>query len=140
MGHHINHSTSFIFKIQVMLMLLATSAGSYPLFFYKNPGKAIHNSNIFPSCPNKPRLSSTMKPQHICGESSLREESKRGFRERLGQAYQATVLVMARHGAQNGVAVGRGLLISKAIERRTWSSSAEDPIRTLMFLGSWNHT
>ncbi|CAB4281541.1 unnamed protein product [Prunus armeniaca] len=98
----------------------------------------MNNSNILPSWPYKRSLSPTMKPQHICGESSLCEESKIGVRERLGQAYKAAMLVMARHGAQNGF--GRGLLISKAIERRRWSSSAEDPIKTLMFLGSWNHT
>lgn len=78
----------------------------------------------------------TMKPQNICGESSLCEESKRGFRQKLGQAYEAALLVMARNGAQKG----RGLLISKSIERRRWNYSAEDPIRTLMFLGSWSHT
>ncbi|TQD76427.1 hypothetical protein C1H46_038055 [Malus baccata] len=79
-----------------------------------------------------------MKPQNICGESSLYDESTRGFRETLCQAYQAAMVVMARHGRQND---GRGLLVSKPIGRRIrWNNYADDPIRTLIFLGSWSHT
>ncbi|KAB2605171.1 hypothetical protein D8674_004888 [Pyrus ussuriensis x Pyrus communis] len=79
-----------------------------------------------------------MKPQNICGESSLCDESTRGFRETLRQAYQAAMVVMAGHGGHNN---GRGLLVSKPIGgRRRWNNYAEDPIRTLIFLGSWSHT
>ncbi|TQD71691.1 hypothetical protein C1H46_042773 [Malus baccata] len=78
-----------------------------------------------------------MKPQNTCGESSLCEEPTRGFREMFQQAYQAAAVFMANQGDQRN---RRVLLVSKPVERRRWSCSAEDPIRTLIFLGSWSHT
>ena len=77
-----------------------------------------------------------MKPQQFSGEGSLGAESKRTFREKLRQACEAALGSKA-HNNQND------LLISKEIERRRWVKNnyrAEDPIRTMMFLGSWSHT
>ncbi|KAK9282122.1 hypothetical protein L1049_005034 [Liquidambar formosana] len=74
-----------------------------------------------------------MKSEHFSGGSPLIHESKRTVGEMLKQAYETA---MAWNGAPNG----RGLPISKEIERRKRSFGAEDPIRTIIFLGSWSHT
>ncbi|XVF80526.1 hypothetical protein PTKIN_Ptkin15bG0080500 [Pterospermum kingtungense] len=65
------------------------------------------------------------------------ELSERTMRERFKQVCQAAMDVMVKNGVQRG---HRTSLISKEIERRNGSYSTEDPIRTMMFLGSWSHT
>ncbi|KAB1202939.1 hypothetical protein CJ030_MR8G002066 [Morella rubra] len=77
-----------------------------------------------------------MKPEQLSGDGSMTQESKRTHGEKLVQAYEAATTAMNKYGAWEGC----GLPISREIERRKWSSRAEDPIRTLMFLGCWNHT
>ncbi|EXB40837.1 hypothetical protein L484_009082 [Morus notabilis] len=79
-----------------------------------------------------------MKPQQFSGEGSLGKEPKRTFRERLRQACEAAFVSKSGYEVdQNG---RRSLSIPKEIERRRCSYRAEDPIRTMMFLGSWSHT
>ncbi|KDP28128.1 hypothetical protein JCGZ_13899 [Jatropha curcas] len=63
-------------------------------------------------------------------------QSKRTFGQKVKQAYDA---------ARNSVVKGNNttttsLRLPKENERRNWSYCAEDPIRTMMFLGSWGHT
>jgi hypothetical protein len=77
-----------------------------------------------------------MKPQHVSGDGSLTQDSKRTVGEKLRQAYEVARIAVA----ENRVWEGCSLPISKEIERRRWSYHAEDPIRTMMFLGSWSHT
>lgn len=79
-----------------------------------------------------------MKPSvQLSGDGSLAEESKRTVGEKLRQACEVAVTAIAKSRANWE---GYSLPISKEIERRKWSYRAEDPIRTLMFLGSWSHT
>lgn len=77
-----------------------------------------------------------MKPQHISGDGSLNQDSKRTVGEKLRQAYEVARIAVA----ETRVWEGCSLPISKEIERRRRSYHAEDPIRTMMFLGSWSHT
>lgn len=80
-----------------------------------------------------------MKPQHLSGDGSLAQESKRTVGEKFRQVYEVAIIAMAKNGAwEYGGCTS--LPISKEIERRKWSYHAEDPIKTLMFLGSWSHT
>lgn len=75
--------------------------------------------------------SETMKPQHPSGDSSLGHESKRAtIGERLRRAYEAAV-----EAPQRGQ-----FMTPRDVERRKAGHCVEDPIRTMMFLGSWNHT
>ncbi|KAJ4727646.1 Histidine--tRNA ligase [Melia azedarach] len=79
-----------------------------------------------------------MKHQHISGESSLGHDSKRTIGEKIRQAYEAAMVAV---GGDHGVQRGRsGRSINRGTERRKSSYRAEDPIRTMMFLGSWSHT
>ncbi|KAJ1402341.1 hypothetical protein SESBI_28033 [Sesbania bispinosa] len=65
-----------------------------------------------------------MKP-HISGESSLANE----FRKSVGE--KKLHQVDESSGKQGRL---------HQTERRRRTHRSEDPIRTLMFLGSWNHT
>ncbi|EEF30509.1 conserved hypothetical protein [Ricinus communis] len=88
-----------------------------------------------------------MKPHsHGClstDGSLTHHESKRTFGEKLKQAYES-----ARNGVGKGntttastASTANSLWFSKENERRNWTTyCAEDPIRTMMFLGSWGHT
>lgn len=77
-----------------------------------------------------------MKPQHFSGDSSLIRESKMTIGEKLRRAYATTMTVMVGDKTPSE----RGIKISKEIERRNGRSGIEDPLRTMMFLGSWSHT
>ncbi|XVF21940.1 hypothetical protein REPUB_Repub12eG0132300 [Reevesia pubescens] len=79
-----------------------------------------------------------MKPhQSLSGDNnSLIGESEGTIRERLKQVYQAAMDAMVKNGVQRG----HRILIPKEMERRNGNYYAEDPIRTMMFLGSWSHT
>lgn len=92
----------------------------------------MHSFNIL--AQQKPNKYSfvEMKPQHLSGDSS----SKRTMGEKLRQAWAAAMVAMAGSGTMKG----GGISISKAIERRNRRSGVEDPLRTMMFLGSWSHT
>ncbi|KAK8614564.1 hypothetical protein V6N13_068364 [Hibiscus sabdariffa] len=80
-----------------------------------------------------------MKPQSLSGDhnNSLMAESKGTIREKLKQVCEAAMDVMAKNGVQRG---HNRVPISKEIERRSSNHHAEEPIRTMMFLGSWSHT
>lgn len=68
-----------------------------------------------------------MKPHvHVSGESSPAKEFRKPVGEKLRRIDEAS-----KEG---------GVQMYHEIERRRWSHRAEDPIRTLMFLSSWNHT
>lgn len=77
-----------------------------------------------------------MKHHQVAGESSLTHDSKRTIGEKFRQAYEAAMVAAAGDGVQRGCNV----FINRGIERRKPSYRAEDPIRTIMFLGSWSHT
>ncbi|KAJ9696464.1 hypothetical protein PVL29_008609 [Vitis rotundifolia] len=72
-----------------------------------------------------------MKPPQLPGDGPQTTVG-----ERLRLAYEAAVMAVARNWAVKG----GGVPIPKEIERRKHCSAADDPIRTMMFLGSWNHT
>ncbi|OWM63514.1 hypothetical protein CDL15_Pgr019463 [Punica granatum] len=76
-----------------------------------------------------------MKSPYPSGDSSLTHETKRTIRERLKQAYEAAVISVATPDHQT-----TRIPISKEIERRKTGHRVEEPIRTIMFLGSWSHT
>ncbi|CAJ1969077.1 unnamed protein product [Sphenostylis stenocarpa] len=75
-----------------------------------------------------------MKP-HISGESSLANEFRRSVGEKLHQVDEAAAATVAI--AADAAKQGRFL---EAERRRRRNHRVEDPIRTLMFLGSMNHT
>ena len=79
-----------------------------------------------------------MKPQQFTGDGSVGKESKTTLGEKLRQACEAALVSMAGFGSNQNRR--RSLLIPKDIERRRGTHHAEDPIRTMMFLGSWSHT
>ncbi|KAI3425508.1 Methenyltetrahydrofolate cyclohydrolase [Psidium guajava] len=80
-----------------------------------------------------------MKPQHPSGDGSPGHESKRPpIRERLRRAYEAAV-VAAEPSRAEASKRGRST-IPRDVERRKSGYHVEDPIRTMMFLGPWNHT
>ncbi|PON96588.1 hypothetical protein TorRG33x02_075690 [Trema orientale] len=81
-----------------------------------------------------------MKPQQYPGEGSPGQDSKITFGEKLRQACEAALVSMAGPGSGSNQNRRRGLLIPKDIERRKGTHQVEDPIRTMMFLGSWSHT
>lgn len=62
-----------------------------------------------------------MKPQHVCSDES--SESSRTIGQKLVQAYQNVKVALEKN---------RGV--------GTRQNQKEDPIRTIMFLGSWSHT
>nr|KYP39511.1 hypothetical protein KK1_039165 [Cajanus cajan] len=70
-----------------------------------------------------------MKP-HISGESSVANELRRSVGEKLHHVDDAA----------DAAKQGRLLKYNQTERRRRRSHRAEDPIRTLMFLGSINHT
>ncbi|KAL9278036.1 hypothetical protein ACSQ67_014449 [Phaseolus vulgaris] len=77
-----------------------------------------------------------MKP-HISGESSLANELRRSAGEKLHQVDEAaTTVAIAADAAKQGWFV----MYNQAERRRRRSHRVEEPIRTLMFLGSMNHT
>ncbi|KAJ6729479.1 hypothetical protein OIU85_020396 [Salix viminalis] len=80
-----------------------------------------------------------MKPHNLSGDGSLPRESKRTIGGRLKQAVAAASASM--NTAKNGAGKeNSSLLCSKEMKRRSWSYQGEEPIRTMMFLGSWGHT
>ncbi|TKY61797.1 hypothetical protein E2542_SST11650 [Spatholobus suberectus] len=72
-----------------------------------------------------------MKP-HVSGESSLANESSRSVGEKLHQVCKAAMVAITTDASKQR----RRLLPCN----QRLSHQAEDPIRTLMFLGSWSHT
>ncbi|KAL4305232.1 hypothetical protein HN51_039234 [Arachis hypogaea] len=64
------------------------------------------------------------------GEGSLASESSISLGEKLHQACESVVVAAAADAAQQG----------RHLSSRRGSCHGEDPIRTLMFLGSWTHT
>ncbi|KAJ4968069.1 hypothetical protein NE237_014770 [Protea cynaroides] len=79
-----------------------------------------------------------MKPQHLPSDSSMVHEAKKTMGEKLKNVYDGAKVSLARKIASQK---GNGDSVSQGIERRRASNSTtEDPIRTIMFLGSWNHT
>ncbi|KAL7198925.1 hypothetical protein ACSBR2_021256 [Camellia fascicularis] len=99
-----------------------------------------------------------MKPQNFSGDSSLIHESKRTIGEKFRQVYEKAMVSMIGNEIpmvsmiENEIPMRRRSdrdykcryerLISREIERRkgNWRYGVEDPIRTIMFLGSWSHT
>ncbi|KAM6540980.1 hypothetical protein CsatB_005427 [Cannabis sativa] len=81
-----------------------------------------------------------IKPQPFLGDSCLSQEPKKTLGAKLRQACEAALVSMDSYGSNQNC--GKSLLIPKDIERRkvVYQYKAEDPIRTMMFLGSWSHT
>ncbi|XP_027365135.1 uncharacterized protein LOC113872083 [Abrus precatorius] len=80
-----------------------------------------------------------MKP-HVSGEGSLANEFRRSIGDKLHQVDEATMAAASAAISADGSKQGRILKYNQAERRRRWSHRVEDPIRTLMFLGSLNHT
>ncbi|KAG4913686.1 hypothetical protein AAZX31_19G196400 [Glycine max] len=73
-----------------------------------------------------------MKP-HVSGESSnLAKESSRSVGEKLHQVCKAAMVAITTDGSNQRS--------SRLLPNQRLSLQSEDPIRTLMFLGSWSHT
>lgn len=94
----------------------------------------LHYSNLLSSTiqynpPSKHKFS-RMKP-HVSSESSLGNESSRSVGEKLHQVCKAAMVAITTDGSKQS----RLLTCNQRLSHHT-----EDPIRTLMFLGSWSHT
>jgi len=77
-----------------------------------------------------------MKPHiHVSGESSPGNEFRKPVGEKLHRVDEESVMTINCEASKQG-----RVQMHQQFERRKWSHRAEDPIRTLMFLGSWNHT
>ncbi|XP_054803731.1 uncharacterized protein LOC129306954 [Prosopis cineraria] len=78
-----------------------------------------------------------MKPHPVSGEASRPNDSAKSIGDKLRQVYQAAVVAVTADSLKQP-----RLLLRNQTERRGRShrASADDPIRTLMFLGSWSHT
>ncbi|GLU07408.1 hypothetical protein SLE2022_243680 [Rubroshorea leprosula] len=70
-----------------------------------------------------------MKPQNfsLSGDNTLISESKASIGERLKEACAAAMVAVES-------------TTPKATEQKLGNWSREDPIRVMMFLGSWSHT
>ncbi|TXG72564.1 hypothetical protein EZV62_001143 [Acer yangbiense] len=80
----------------------------------------------------------TMKHLNVSASNgSLAHDSKRRIGEKLRQAYDEAVVAVVGDRVQQS---GWSRSASRGIERQKSGYCAEDPIRTMMFLGSWNHT
>ncbi|PWA71412.1 hypothetical protein CTI12_AA280860 [Artemisia annua] len=79
-----------------------------------------------------------MKPQHLSGDSSAAHECTRMVKERLRQAFRATMLVDATRKESSHVKTHVSNV--EEVKRPNRVLNTEDPIRTIMFLGSWSHT
>ncbi|KAH7862680.1 hypothetical protein Vadar_008059 [Vaccinium darrowii] len=81
-----------------------------------------------------------MKPQNFSGDSSLIQESKRTIGENFRQVIKAAMVAVAGNNGRSGSS--RPISFSREMERRNGNMNygVEDPIRTMMFLGSWSHT
>ncbi|KAJ0052861.1 hypothetical protein Pint_01011 [Pistacia integerrima] len=75
-----------------------------------------------------------MKHQHVSGDHH--QDSKRTIGEKLREALKAARVAVAGDGIEGG----HNPSFTRRNERRKPSYRAEDPIRTMMFLGSWSHT
>ncbi|KAI3679027.1 hypothetical protein L6452_38334 [Arctium lappa] len=73
-----------------------------------------------------------MKPHHISNDTSMIHECKR-VGEKLRQAIQATVL--AADNRTGSLESERRVPYAKEIKRPKRKTNAEDPMRTIMFLG-----
>ncbi|QCE06569.1 hypothetical protein DEO72_LG9g1583 [Vigna unguiculata] len=74
---------------------------------------------------------------HTSGESCVANELRRSAGEKLHQVDEAAATVAI---AGDGAKQGRFVMYNQAERRRRRSHRVEEPIRTLMFLGSMNHT
>ncbi|PSR94768.1 Homeobox protein [Actinidia chinensis var. chinensis] len=86
-----------------------------------------------------------MKPQNLSSESSLVHESKRTIGEKFWQICEAARVAVAENNRPLK-RKGKGnppISFPREMERRNGNRGyrgLEDPIRTVMFLGSWSHT
>lgn len=79
-----------------------------------------------------------MKPKHLSSETSMIHDCKRMIGERLRQAFQATIVV---DDNKNGISDAKiRVLNAKEVKRSCQRVKTEDPLRTIMFLGSLSHT
>ncbi|KAI9080330.1 hypothetical protein K1719_037724 [Acacia pycnantha] len=78
-----------------------------------------------------------MKPHSVSGEASRSNDSTKSIGDKLRRVYEAAVVAVSADSLKQP-----RLVRSNQTERRGWNHRAwaDDPIRTLMFLGSWNHT
>ncbi|KAL4558847.1 hypothetical protein LXL04_037051 [Taraxacum kok-saghyz] len=81
-----------------------------------------------------------MKPQHISSDTSVIHDCKRMVGERFRQAFQATTIVVDDNKRSGISDTERRVLNAKEVKRKNRRVNTEDPIRTIMFLGSWSHT
>lgn len=82
-----------------------------------------------------------MKPQHLSSDTSMIHECKRMVGERLQQAFQARIVVEdSRSERSESSDSERKIYNTKQVKRLNRRVKMDDPIRTIMFLGSWSHT
>ncbi|PWA92264.1 hypothetical protein CTI12_AA081190 [Artemisia annua] len=79
-----------------------------------------------------------MKPQNLSSDPTAIHKCTRMV-GRLRQAFQATVVVHNDHTSES-LALERKVSSTKEVTRLKQKVNVEDPIRTIMFLGSWSHT
>ncbi|PWA71410.1 hypothetical protein CTI12_AA280840 [Artemisia annua] len=79
-----------------------------------------------------------MKPQHLSGESSAVHECTRIVKDRIRQAFRATMLVDDTRNESSHAKTHVSNV--EEVKRPNRELNTEDPIKTIMFLGSWSHT
>lgn len=79
-----------------------------------------------------------MKPQPISCESPAIHECKRVVGGRLRQVFQATTTVV--DDSNKSLDSESKVYYTENVKRTNHRVNTEDPIRTIMFLGSWSHT
>ncbi|KAK9054955.1 hypothetical protein SSX86_026034 [Deinandra increscens subsp. villosa] len=80
-----------------------------------------------------------MKPQPISCDTPAIHECKRVVGGRLRQVFQATIAVIDDNNNKSSDPTSEVYYIEN-VKRPNRRVNIEDPIRTIMFLGSWSHT
>lgn len=80
-----------------------------------------------------------MKPQQLTNDPSAIIECKRMIKGRIRQAFHATMFASNDNRSESLSSKTKGSYVDK-VERLEQNVNTEDPIRTIMFLGSWSHT
>ncbi|KAL8224840.1 hypothetical protein R6Q57_017397 [Mikania cordata] len=81
-----------------------------------------------------------MKPQPISCDSPAIHECKRIVGGRLRQVFQATKAVVDDDNNDNRNSDSSHVYSTENVKRTNRRVNIDDPIRTIMFLGSWNLT
>ncbi|MFS7976096.1 hypothetical protein Hanom_Chr10g00888431 [Helianthus anomalus] len=80
-----------------------------------------------------------MKPQHLSVDTTTIHKCERVAGKRLRQLFQATMAIVDDNKTENTNPNTRVSYI-EAVRKVNQRVNTDDPIRTIMFLGSWCHT